>query len=338
MRKSDSPSPEQQRKKLNVEKKESYERRGRSIRKTTSPENMDANRSSRWARKHKRRNSVSSNTSSHNLPPSRKRSRCTESPSPYLSDSDESWSSNSSWSDISDSESYSLPEYSDLVIRSCLQDYSDFMTPEAMKLIVSAFSQDQGDKGGVVGDEEEVIEQGDAPPPVNASSQVNRVIKQKRLPIVYKAPNAIFVSCPRTCQELFDVRAEISEPLGKLNTVSFNPAKAMVVCGHGTKFSSGKALEGPLLVLAMPGTSLKPHLITNLNHTAQQLDQKLKAKIKNLHKVNETFDNERKNALSRAIRSLWNMEKFKLAKTLDPQVLNKLRRLRETAKVPESIT
>ncbi|KAJ3097941.1 Multidrug resistance-associated protein 5 [Phlyctochytrium bullatum] len=317
-----STSPEQQRKRLNAEKKERNVRPGRSIRKTTSPENMDANRSS--AQKLKRRNSVSSNTSSPSLNPERKKSRRTESPSPYLSDSEESWS------DISDSVSDCWSDYSDTIVRrSCLQDYSDFMTPEAMKLTVSAFSQDRGDKVGVVEDEEEVIEEGDAPPPVNASSQLNRAVKQKRLPIVYKAPNAIFLSCPRTCQELFDARAEISEPLGKLNTVSFNPAKAMVVCGHGTKISSGKAPEGSLLVLALPGNSLKPHLIANLNHTTQQLDQKLKAKIKNLHKVNETFDNERKNALSRAIRSLWNSE-------FVGHIFVELKEVRETAKAAKA--
>ncbi|KAJ3109972.1 hypothetical protein HDU96_007002 [Phlyctochytrium bullatum] len=164
----------------------------------------------------------------------------------------------------------------------------DVLTDEAITLITVAFSKDlDAEDTQEVYEEEVLLEEGHVPP-------LGGKVKQKRLPIVYKGTDTLFLSSKRTCQQLYDMRRVMSEPLGKLNTVTFNRDKAWGVCGLGTKFSSGRAPEGSLLAIAMPGRSLKPQLITNLNHSAMQLDDKLKAKIENLHKINDTFRDKRK--------------------------------------------
>ncbi|KAJ3093494.1 hypothetical protein HDU96_002257, partial [Phlyctochytrium bullatum] len=201
-------------------------------------------------------------------------------------------------------------------VRSC----GDILTDEAITWITVAFSKDlDAEDTQEVSEEEVLLEEGHVPP-------LGGKVKQKRLPIVYKSKDAMFLSSKRTFQQLYDTRRVMSEPLGKLNVVTFNNDQAWVVCGLGTKFSSGKAPEGSLLAIAMPGNSLKPHLITNLNHSAKEMDDKLKAKIENLHKINDTLRDKRKNALSQAISSLWDMEQFKEGKGLTAKVLNKMRR------------
>ncbi|KAJ3111134.1 hypothetical protein HDU96_005941 [Phlyctochytrium bullatum] len=88
----------------------------------------------------------------------------------------------------------------------------------------------------------------------------------------------------------------------------------------------GAVSQGSKLAIAMPSKGLKKSLVATLNRTATEIDQSHKTKLKNLHRINVTFRDGRKNVIAQALRSFWQMEDLEWAQCLDDESLKDLKK------------